>query len=94
MKGVKGMERLEGLKYDLSRLRSELKEYQEMQISFLEELETVEQFEECYEDLEHDFNKECEKLLGDVIKINKEMFSNMINLKWQQLKEKEGVVSV
>ena len=44
------MERLEGLKYDLSRHRSELKEYQEMQISFLEELETVEQFEECYED--------------------------------------------
>ena len=88
------MERIEGLKYDLSRLRSELKEYQEMQISFLEELETVEQFEECYEDLEHVFNKECEKLLKDVIKINKEIFSNMINLKWQQLKEKEGVANV
>ena len=88
------MERLESLKYDLSRLRSELKEYQEMQISFLEELETVEQFEECYEDLEHDFNKECEKLLTDIVKINKEIFSNMIDLKWQQLKEKEGVANV
>ena len=88
------MERLEGLKYDLSRLRSELKEYQEMQISFLEELETVEQFEECYEDLEHDFNKECEELLTDIARINKEIFSSMINLKWQQLKEKEGVVNV
>lgn len=88
------MEKLEGLKYDLSRLRSELKEYQEMQISFLEELETVEQFEERYEDLEHDFNKECEELLRDVIKINKEIFSNMIDLKWQQLKEKEGVANV
>ena len=88
------MERLEGLKYDLSRLRSELKEYQEMQISFLEELETVEQFEECYEDLEYDFNKECEKLLTDIIRINKEIFSNMINLKRQQLKEKEGGANV
>ena len=88
------MERIEGLKYDLSRLRSELKEYQEMQISFLEELETVEQFEECYEDLEHDFNKECEELLSDVIRINKEIFSNMVDLKWQQLKEKEGVANV
>ena len=88
------MERLESLKYDLSRLRSELKEYQEMQISFLEELETVEQFEECYEDLERDFNKECEELLRDVIRINKEIFSSMIDLKWQQLKEKEGVVNV
>ena len=88
------MERLESLKYDLSRLRSELKEYQEMQISFLEEIETVEQFEECYEDLEHDFNKECEKLLSDVIRINKEIFSSMVDLKWQQLKEKEGVANV
>ena len=88
------MERIEGLKYDLSRLRSELKEYQEMQISFLEELETVEQFEECYEDLEYDFNKECEKLLTDIIRINKEIFSNMIDLKWQQLKEKRGVANV
>ena len=88
------MERLESLKYDLSRLRSELKEYQEMQISFLEELETVEQFEECYEDLEYDFNKECEELLRDVIRINKEIFSSMIDLKWQQLKEKEGVANV
>ena len=65
-----------------------------MQISFLEELETVEQFEECYEDLEYDFNKECEELLGDVIRINKEIFRNMINLKWQQLKEKEGIANV
>ena len=88
------MERLECLKYDLSRLRSELKEYQEIQISFLEELETVEQFEEYYEDLEHNFNKECEELLRDVIRINKEIFSNMIDLKWQQLKEKEGVANV
>lgn len=88
------MERIEFLKQDLMKLRKELEEYQEMQISFLEELETVEQFEECYEDLEHDFNKECEKLLRDVIKINKEIFSNMINLKWQQLKEKEGVANV
>ena len=88
------MERLEFLKHDLSRLRSEFKKYQEMQISFLEELETVEQFEECYEDLEHDFNKECENLLRDVIRINKEIFSSMINLKWQQLKEKEGVANV
>ena len=88
------MERLEFLKHDLSRLRSEFKKYQEMQISFLEELETVEQFEECYEDLEHDFNKECEELLRDVIRINKEIFSNMIDLKWQQLKEKEGVANV
>ena len=88
------MERLEFLKHDLSRLRSEFKKYQEMQISFLEELETVEQFEECYEDLEHDFNKECEKLLRDVIRINKEIFSSMIDLKWQQLKEKEGVANV
>ena len=88
------MERIEFLKYDLSGLRSELKEYQEMQISFLEELETVEQFEECYEDLEHDFNKECEEFLTDIIRINKEIFSNMINLKWQQLKEKEGVANV
>ena len=88
------MERIEGLKYDLSRLRSELKEYPEMQISFLEELETVEQFEECYEDLEYDFNKECEKLLRDVTRINKEIFSNMIDLKWQQLKEKRGVANV
>ena len=88
------MERLEFLKYDLSRLRSELKEYQEMQISFLEELETLEQFEDCYEDLEHDFNKECEELLRDVIRVNKEIFSNMINLKWQQLKEKEGATNV
>ena len=62
--------------------------------SFLEELETVEQFEECYEDLEHDFNKECEELLIDIIRINKEIFSNMIDLKWQQLKEKEGVANV
>ena len=88
------MERIEFLKYDLSRLRSELKEYQEMQISFLEELETLEQFEECDEDLEHDFNKECEELLTDIIRINKEIFSNMIDLKWQQLKEKEGVANV
>ena len=88
------MESLESLKYDLSRLRSELKEYQEIQISFLEELETVEQFEECYEDLEHDFNKECEELLTDIIRINKEIFSSMIDLKWQQLKEKEGVANV
>lgn len=88
------MERIEGLKHNLSRLRSELKEYQEMQISFLEELETVEQFEECYEDLEHDFNKECEELLTDIIRINKEIFSSMIDLKWQQLKEKEGVANV
>lgn len=88
------MERLESLKYDLSRLRNELKECQEMQISFLEELETVEQFEECYEDLEHDFNKECEELLTDIARINKEIFSNMIGLKWQQLKEKEGVANV
>ena len=88
------MKRIEFLKQDLMKLRKELEEYQEMQISFLEELETVEQFEECYEDLEHDFNKECEKLLGDVIKINKEIFRNMIDLKWQQLKEKEGVVNV
>ena len=88
------MERLESLKYDLSRLRSELKEYQEMQISFLEELETVEQFEECHEDLEHDFNKECEKLLTDIVKINKEIFSNMIDSKWQQLKGKEGFANV
>ena len=88
------MERIEFLKQDLSRLRSELKEYQEMQINFLEELETVEQFEECYEDLEYDFNKECEELLKEVTKINKEIFSNMIDLKWQQLKEKEGVANV
>ena len=88
------MERIEFLKQDLMKLRKELEEYQEMQISFLEELETVEQFEECYEDLEHDFNKECEDLLRDVIRINKEIFSNMINLKWQQLKEKEGVANV
>ena len=88
------MERIEFLKQDLMKLRKELEEYQEMQISFLEELETVEQFEECYEDLEHDFNKECEDLLRDVIRVNKEIFSNMINLKWQQLKEKEGVVNV
>ena len=88
------MERIEFLKQDLMKLRKELEEYQEMQISFLEELETVEQFEECYEDLEHDFNKECEELLRDITKINKEIFSNMINLKWQQLKEKEGVANV
>ena len=88
------MERLEGLKYDLSWLRSELKEYQEMQISFLDEFETLEQFEECYEDLEYDFNKECEELLRDVIKVNKEIFSSMVDLKWQQLKEKEGVANV
>ena len=88
------MKRIEFLKQDLMKLRKELEEYQEMQISFLEELETVEQFEECYEDLEHDFNKECEELLRDVIRINKEIFSNMINLKWQQLKEKEGVANV
>ena len=88
------MERIEFLKQDLMQLRKELEEYQEMQISFLEELETVEQFEECYEDLEHDFNKECEELLRDVIRINKEIFSNMIDLKWQQLKEKEGVANV
>ena len=88
------MERIEDLKYDLSRLRSELKEYQEMQISFLEELETLEQFEDCYEDLEHDFNKECEELLRDVIRVNKKIFSSMIDLKWQQLKEKEGVANV
>ena len=88
------MERIEFLKQDLMKLRKELEEYQEMQISFLEELETVEQFEECYEDLEHDFNKECEELLRDIIKINKEIFSNMIDLKWQQLKEKEGVANV
>ena len=88
------MERIEFLKQDLMKLRKELEEYQEMQISFLEELETVEQFEECYEDLEHDFNKECEKLLKDVLRVNKEIFSSMIDLKWQQLKEKEGVVNV
>ena len=88
------MERIEFLKQDLMKLRKELEEYQEMQISFLEELETVEQFEECYEDLEHDFNKECEELLTDIIRINKEIFSNMIDLKWQQLKEKEGVANV
>ena len=101
------MERIEFLKQDLMKLRKELEEYQEMQIKALEELskvedlneldselETVEQFEEFYEDLEHDFNKECEKLLKDVIRINKEMFSNMIDLKWQQLKEKEGVANV
>ena len=88
------MKRIEFLKQDLMKLRKELEEYQEMQISFLEELETVEQFEECYEDLEHDFNKECENLLKDVIRINKEIFSNMIDLKWQQLKEKEGVANV
>ena len=88
------MERIEFLKQDLTKLRKELEEYQEMQISFLEELETVEQFEECYEDLEHDFNKECEELLRDVIRINKEIFRNMIDLKWQQLKEKEGVANV
>ena len=88
------MERIEFLKQDLMKLRKELEEYQEMQISFLEELETVEQFEECYEDLEYDFNKECEKLLRDITGINKEIFSNMIDLKWQQLKEKEGVVNV
>ena len=88
------MERLEFLKHDLSRLRSEFKKYQEMQISFLEELETVEQFEEYYEDLEHDFNKECEELLREVARINKEIFSSMIDLKWQQLKEKEGVANV
>ena len=44
--------------------------------------------------LEYDFNKECEKLLTDVIRINKEIFRNMIDLKWQQLKEKEGVANV
>ena len=88
------MERIEFLKQDLMKLRKELEEYQEMQISFLEELETIEQFEECYEDLEHDFNKECEELLTDIIRINKEIFSNMIGLKWQQLKEKEGVANV
>ena len=88
------MERIEFLKQDLMKLRKELEEYQEMQISFLEEIETAEQFEECYEDLEHNFNKECEKLLRDIIRINKEIFSNMINLKWQQLKEKEGVTNV
>ena len=88
------MERIEFIKQDLMKLRKELEEYQEMQISFLEELETVEQFEECYEDLEYDFNKECEKLLRDITGINKEIFSNMIDLKWQQLKEKEGVVNV
>ena len=88
------MERIEFLKHDLSRLRSEFKKYQEIQISLLKELETVEQFEECYEDLEHDFNKECEKLLKEVTRINKEMFSNMADLKWQQLKEKEGVANV
>ena len=88
------MERIEFLKQDLMKLRKELEEYQEMQISFLEELETIEQFEECYEDLEHDFNKECERLLREVIRINKEIFSSMIDLKWQQLKEKEGVANV
>jgi rRNA-processing protein FCF1 len=105
---VKGMrERIENVrciieseKTELEMLTGELKEIQDSYIKALENIETLDQYDEIIETLEDKFNEACENLIVDILYTNDKIFSKISELRYLELKEaeyleeKEGVANV
>ena len=91
---------IESEKTELEMLTGELKEIQDSYIKALENIETLDQYDEMFEALEDEFNEVCESFIKDILYTNDKIFSKMSELKYLELKEaeyleeKEGVANV
>ena len=91
---------IESEKTELEMLTGELKEIQDSYIKALENIETLDQYDEISETLEDKFNEACENLIVDILYTNDKIFSKISELKYLELKEaeyleeKEGTANV